>query len=122
MDVIANPEDRGDGIEQPACARSERRVQSSSRQPNDRLPALLMPANDIERLGNRVGISGSQVRRRHPPRLTDRLRTARERKRLEVADALEPGEIGDEKLAAPERAVGAEAETVERDTDRGTRF
>ena len=55
---------------------------------------------------------GPQVRRRHPPRLPDRRRPAGQRHRRQVAGPAEPGQVGHQHLAAPERPVRAVAGAV----------
>ena len=53
------------------------------------------------------------------PRLAHGLRAAGHRHRLEAAEPLEAAIIGEQELAAPQGAVIAEAEPVERDAEDG---
>lgn len=60
---------------------------------------------------------GVEVGCRHAPRLADSRGAARHRRGLKVADALEPGQVREQELAAPDRAVGAVTRAVEGDAE-----
>ena len=85
------------------------------------------PAGEVAHVGDaggvdaahRDGIAGGELTpdRRHAPRLPDRRRAAGHGHRPQMADPLEAVEVGDQHLAAPERAVGAVPEAVERQRD-----
>ena len=85
------------------------------------------PAGEVAHVGDAGGVDAAHRHRnaggeltpdrRHAPRLADRRRAPGHGYRPQMADALEAVEPGDQHLAAPERAVGAVAEAVERERD-----
>ena len=117
VDRVAHPEQRGHRVEQAAGAGGERRVDPFPREREHVAPPVLVPLDDVQVSRPAAGERGVQVRRGHPPRLPDRGGTARHRDRREVPRPAELGQVGDQELTAPDRAVGAVPGPVERDPD-----
>ena len=68
---------------------------------------------DVGELLERIRAREPRPDRAHAPRLANRRASSGHRDATEVPDALEPVEVGHQELAAPQRAVGPVAETVE---------
>ena len=109
-DSRTKTEQRGDRVEQPAHARRHGSL----------------PADDEVAHGVAAAIDEGVIdtgplcpRHAHPPRLQDRGDSARHRHGREMADSLETTEVRDEELPSPQRAVGAVAESVERQRQHG---
>src|SRR6266542_2868613 len=77
-------------------------------------PSLGVAFGDGRANGHSDGI---EVDCGHPPRLPDGRDAPWHRHACQMADTLERLEVGDEELAAPERAVRTIAEPVEGDAD-----
>src|SRR5512145_3406692 len=118
-DAIAQPKQAGNCIEESAGARGERRVEPSISGLAQHAPSGAVETSrerQIERR-HRVAIGRAQERRRHTPWLAHGGITTGERYVLEVADALEASQVGDEELATPDAAVGSIAASVPGDAD-----
>ncbi len=76
-------------------------------------PEPLVPPRHAQALGGAARERGVEVGRGHPPRLPDRGLAAGHRHRREATAPLEACQVGDQELAAPDRAVGAVAGAVE---------
>ena len=110
-DVLAHAEQRRDGVEEAAHART-RAAGSSFR----------LSRTSAQR-GQRHRQAGAlEVRGGDAPRLADRRLAAGQRHRLEVREPLEAGEVAAQQLAAPERPVGAVAGAVEDERERRARL
>ena len=117
VDRVADAEQGGDRVEQAPGARGQRRIDAASGHARDSGPALLVPVPDGEPRRQARWVAGRQVRGRHPPRLADRGSAARHRHGHQAAGSLEAGQIRDQELAAPDRAVGPVPGPVEGDAD-----
>src|SRR5678815_5153319 len=92
--LLADAEDRGDGVEEPAHAGRAHRFE---------LQALAheLPPRPRHRQARSFEMNCSDA-----PRLADRRLSSWERYGLEVRQALEPVEVAAQQLAAPQRSVG----------------
>ena len=100
------------GVEQPADGGGRRTGAALHQVDHDGGPLV----DRLQPLGGSVGTDRpTQPRRGHPPRLADRRDTTGHHHRCQVTDAAKAGQVGDEELAAPERAVGAVPDAVEAD-------
>ena len=89
VDHVPYAENRGDGVEQPACARGGGRVDAAPCHREHIVPALGVAALDVQPVREPAWVGRVQVRRRHPPWLPDRCRTARHRHRGQMSRPLE---------------------------------
>ena len=108
----ADPAQRGGGVEQPARARRQRGRDAA---PGER------PRRRRQRSGSTPAarrLVRPEPRAGHAPRRADGRVAARHADRVQVGRALEAGQIADEDLAAPDRAVGAVAGAVVDRADR----
>ena len=109
MTVAAHPEERGDRVEEAADARRDRRAPAATRS-SDRVAPV------ARRSPERATRPAGRARPDRPPCATARGSAATPPgigDRRAGGRPVRTGEVGDEHLAAPERAVGAVAEPVE---------
>ena len=113
VDPRADAAQRRDGVEQPAHARGLGSRQAGAGQLGDRAPARRRHLTAERRRQRRLLLPGRhEPGAGHPPRLAHGRVAAGHADREQVADALEGGQVADEQLAAPHRAVGAVAGAV----------
>ena len=106
--LVAQPAERGDGVEQPAHARRPRRREAGAHELGD-----LLGASAVRRRQRTVPARLEQPRDRHPPRLLrPRGRRPGSRTGHRCAGALEVAQVADEELAAPDAAVAPVARAV----------
>src|SRR5262245_57893124 len=118
-DAITQPEQTRDRIEESARTRGQRRVEPSIGSLAQYTPGGAVQTSherQIERR-HRVAIGRAKERRRHAPRLAHCCVTTGQRYILEMTDALEASQVGDEELATPDAAVGSIAASVPGDAD-----
>jgi hypothetical protein len=121
VDPVPHPEQRGNGVEQPAHART-RHTSGSALQLRAGEPQFVGRCRgDGCQIRGPVDIGHPQLRQRHPPRITHRGVTTGERHRQQVAGAHETVAVGTERenLAAPNGLVAAVAGAIEGDSDDG---
>ena len=116
MTFGSSAEQHGNAVEEPPDCGRPRPFFRGDQVDND----TCSPIDDVEPLGRGGGAAGSrEPRRRHAPRLADRRGASRHDDGAQVADAAEPGEVGEEELTTPQRAVRPEAEAVEAHGEHG---
>ena len=117
--LVADPrpaaEQRGRRVEQPPHARGDRTA-TFRHQLEDGIAHRGVDPFDPRRTATQVG-GGRGPRRGHAPRLTNRGHSPRHHHGAQVPDPFVAVQIGDEQLASPQRAVGAETQTIERDAE-----
>ena len=116
-DLGAHAAQRGDGVEQPAHARRQRRGEPGAGQLGDRVPAARLDPGAAARAS---ALPGRRRATRRPSATAGAPRGRRRACRTghRCAGALEAVEVADQQLAAPDRAVGAVAGAVVDRPDR----
>ena len=105
-DLGAQAAERGDGVEEPAHARRQRRGQPGACELGHRVPGARL----VPRRAARARAPGrDQPRAGHPPRLAHAAVAAGQAHGPQVARALEARQAAGQQLAAPHRPVGAVA-------------
>src|SRR5579863_6057464 len=114
----AHAKQRGDGVEQSAATRSQRRV-DVAREHRRENPSVRVADEGGYPMLKRGAEQREKKRGCDAGRVANRSVAARKRQVLEMRDTAEIAVIGDDRLAAPDCAVETIAGAVEGDTDHG---